>query len=138
MDIKDVVSFMLTDIITFKIIPIFPATDTLHLSEDHVRLTEDIISSIDVITNESKRIREKNLRLTTSSQFTFCPYHHSGRDGYTSTAVCIGHDVAETDAQERDGDEPHGVEEICMFLIVEPVVAKRQTHITLMMKRAQR
>lgn len=55
-----------------------------------------------------------------------CPYHHSGGDGYTSTAVCIGHDVAETDAQERDGDEPHGVEEIRVFLIVEPVVAERQ------------
>jgi len=56
------------------------------------------------------------------------PYHHSGGDGYTSTTVCVGHDVAETDTQERDGDEPHGVEEICMFLIVKPVVTKRQAH----------
>lgn len=56
-----------------------------------------------------------------------CPYHHSGGDGYTSTAVCVGHDVAETDAQERDGDEPHGVEEICVLLIMVPVMAKRRS-----------
>lgn len=60
----------------------------------------------------------------TSCQFTCCPYHHSGGDGNTSTAVCVGHDVAETDAQERDGDEPHGVEEICVFLIMIPAMTK--------------
>jgi len=47
------------------------------------------------------------------------PYHHSGGDSNTSTAVCVGYDVAETDTQERDGDEPHGVEEIRVFLVVE-------------------
>lgn len=59
-------------------------------------------------------------------RFTFYSYHHSGGDSYTSTAVCVGHNVTEADAQESDGDEPHGVEEICVFLVVEPVVAKRQ------------
>lgn len=59
-------------------------------------------------------------------RFTSCPYHHPGGDSYTSTAVCVGHNVTEADAQESDGDEPHGVEEICVFLVVEPVVAKRQ------------
>lgn len=53
-----------------------------------------------------------------------CSYHHSGGDGNTSTAIRVGHDVAETDAQERDGDEPHGVEEIRVLLVVESIVTQ--------------
>lgn len=83
------------------------------------------VSMIDVAVLDARKKFARTVRISaTSCQFTFCPYHHSGGDGYTSTAVCVGHDVAETDAQERDGDEPHGVEEICMLLIVEPVVGK--------------
>lgn len=77
--------------------------------------------------SDTNRERLERIR-DTRCRFTSCSYHHSGGDGNTSTAVCVGYNVAEADAQESDGDEPHGVEEICVFLVVESVVAKRQAH----------
>lgn len=45
-------------------------------------------------------------------------HHDTGCDGYTSAAVRVGHNVAIADAQERDGDEPHRVEQVGMFLVM--------------------
>ena len=47
--------------------------------------------------------------------------HHDARcDSNSSTAVGIWHDVAEAHAQEGDGDQPHGVKQIRVFLIMKP------------------
>lgn len=47
-------------------------------------------------------------------------HHDTSCDSDTSTAVRVGHDVTVADAQERDGDQPHRVEQIGVFLVVIP------------------
>lgn len=47
-------------------------------------------------------------------------HHDASRDSDTATAVSVGHDVAVTDAQKRDGNQPHGVEQIGVLLVVVP------------------
>ena len=48
-------------------------------------------------------------------------HHNAGGDGNAAAAVRVGHDVAVADAQEGDGDEPHGVEQVGMLLVVVPL-----------------
>ena len=48
--------------------------------------------------------------------------HNARQDGYAPTAVGVGHDVAVTDREEGDGDEPHGVEEVAVDAGVVGVV----------------
>ena len=48
-------------------------------------------------------------------------HHHAGGDGDPSAAVGVRHDVAVADTEEGDGDEPHGVEEVGVLLVMIPV-----------------
>ena len=45
-------------------------------------------------------------------------YHDSGADGDGPSTVRVRHDVAIADRQERDGDEPHRVEQVRVFHVV--------------------
>lgn len=47
-------------------------------------------------------------------------YHNTCSYSNASTAVRVGHDVAKADAQEGDRYQPHGVQQIGMFIVVEP------------------
>ncbi len=42
----------------------------------------------------------------------------AGEDGDAAAAVRVGHDVTVADGQERDGNEPHGVEEVGVVLVM--------------------
>ena len=46
--------------------------------------------------------------------------HYARGDGDASTAVSVGHNVTVADAQEGYGNQPHGVEQIGMLLVVVP------------------
>ena len=48
-------------------------------------------------------------------------HHHAGGDGNPPAAVGVRHDVAVADTEEGDGDEPHGVEEVGVLLVMIPV-----------------
>ena len=48
--------------------------------------------------------------------------HYAGGDGDASTAVSVGHNVTVADAQEGYGNQPHGVEQIGMLLVVVPAL----------------
>lgn len=47
-------------------------------------------------------------------------YHHSCRYSNTPPAICIRYNITKSDAQECDSDEPHSIEQVCMFFVVEP------------------
>lgn len=47
-------------------------------------------------------------------------HHDASRDSDTSTAVRVGHNVTVADAQKRDCDQPHRVEQIGVLLVVIP------------------
>jgi hypothetical protein len=47
-------------------------------------------------------------------------YHDAAREGNASATVRVGHYVSVADAKQRDGDQPHRVEKICVVYIVEP------------------
>ena len=64
----------------------------------------------------------------TNGKWTFLGFetHHDAcSDGDTSTAVRVGHNVSVADAQERDGDEPHGVEQVGVLLVVISFLIKK-------------
>ena len=49
--------------------------------------------------------------------------HHDARgDRDATAAIRVGHDVAVADAQERDGNQPHRVEQIRVLLVVVPTL----------------
>lgn len=49
--------------------------------------------------------------------------HHDARGHRDPTAaVSIGNDITVPDAQERDGDQPHRVEQVRVLLVVVPAV----------------
>ena len=50
-------------------------------------------------------------------------HHHPRGDGNAAAAVSVRHDVAVTDAEECDGYEPHGVQQVGVLLVVVPTVA---------------
>jgi hypothetical protein len=50
-------------------------------------------------------------------------HHDASRDGDTASAVRVGHNVAVADAQKRDGNQPHGVEQIGVLLVVIPATS---------------
>ena len=49
-------------------------------------------------------------------------YHHAGGDGDAPAAVCVRHDVPVAHAEEGDGDEPHGVQQVGVLLIMIPEI----------------
>ena len=49
-------------------------------------------------------------------------YHHAGGDGDAPAAVCVRHDVAVAHTEEGDGDEPHGVQQVGVLLIMIPEI----------------
>lgn len=49
--------------------------------------------------------------------------HDSREDGDASATVRVGYDVTIANAKEGNGNEPHGVEKIGVFLIVVPTRA---------------
>ena len=51
-------------------------------------------------------------------------HHHAGRDGYPTAAIGVWHDVAVADAEEGDGDQPHGVQQVGVLLVVIPATDK--------------
>lgn len=78
--------------------------------------------------NRSKQRAHTNLgRGSPSIKLWVWPYHYSGGNGYTSTAVRVGNDVTETDAQKCDSNEPHGIKEIRVLLVVKPGVTQEKT-----------
>lgn len=48
-------------------------------------------------------------------------YHDAGADGDASAAVRVRHYVTEPHAEEGDGYQPHGVQQVGMVFVVEPV-----------------
>ena len=46
-------------------------------------------------------------------------YHHPRTDSDSSSAVCVRHYVAKANTEESYGNEPHGVEKVCMLFIME-------------------
>lgn len=48
-------------------------------------------------------------------------YHHAASEGDASSAVSFGHNVSVADAEERDRRQPHGVKEVGVLGVVEPV-----------------
>ncbi len=74
----------------------------------------------------------------TNGKWTFLGFetHHDAcSDGDTSTAVRVGHNVSVADAQERDGDEPHGVEQVGVLLVVISFLIKKRLCVYELMKR---
>lgn len=47
-------------------------------------------------------------------------YHDTRADCYSSATVRVRDYVSKPNTQERDGDEPHGVEEVGMIFVVKP------------------
>ncbi len=47
-------------------------------------------------------------------------HHHAGGDGDASAAVGVGHNVAVSDAEEGDGDQPHRVQQVRVLFVVIP------------------
>ena len=47
-------------------------------------------------------------------------HHHPRGDGNAAAAVSVRHDVAVTDAEESDGYEPHGVQQVGVLLVMVP------------------
>ena len=45
-------------------------------------------------------------------------YHDARADGNGASAVSVGYNVTVTDRQERDRDQPHGVEQVLMLHVV--------------------
>lgn len=77
--------------------------------------------------NSRGRVAVTNLAETSGIKLWVWPYHYSSGNGYTSTAVRVGYDVAETHAQKRDCDEPHSIKEIRVLLVVEPGAREEKT-----------
>ena len=47
-------------------------------------------------------------------------HHHASGDGDPPAAVGVGHDVPVAHAEEGDGDQPHGVQQVGVLLVVIP------------------
>lgn len=47
-------------------------------------------------------------------------HHDTCADGNASATIRVGHDIAKADAQKCYRNQPHGVEEIGVFVVVEP------------------
>lgn len=53
-------------------------------------------------------------------------HHDSSEQTHALPAVCVGHHVTIANGQERDGDEPHGSQEIARDILLVVVPAKQQ------------
>lgn len=47
-------------------------------------------------------------------------YHDACANGDASPAVSVGYDVPKPYTQESNGNQPHGVQEVGVVLVVEP------------------
>ena len=62
-----------------------------------------------------------------SAAESFSAHHHAGGDGDPPAAVGVGHDVAVAHAEEGDGDQPHGVQEVGVLLVMIPDIGIHQS-----------
>ena len=54
-------------------------------------------------------------------------HHHAGGDGDAPAAVCVRHDVPVADAEEGDGYQPHGVQQVGVLLVMIPDIQINQS-----------
>ena len=59
-----------------------------------------------------------------TSMFT---HHDASGDGHDAATVRVGHNVAVTDGQERDGDHPHRVEDVRVLVRLQVAKSSRTT-----------
>lgn len=59
-------------------------------------------------------------------------YHDSGAYSYSSSAVSVRHNVTEAHRQEGDGNEPHGIQEVGVLLVMKPTTANQSQQCTTM------